>query len=333
MDSPAVHVHGIFNAITRSSKFYKKPYVAATLSTICLIIILTINFTLFNHRINYSKICQLIKMNDKPFYVELISNSVSYADNTLTDFKNKLSLITPLNGQWEVALVEISYTKSWKNVIEDCQLFIDSDISSNLSSNSTVTDTYVAGILKAGHYDSIEILLNEIENKLKLTDDKNITLYPKYEFDNITKRVHLIPGKHKNGNLLMPRLSDEVSDILGFTNFNVINSTYNEDKLDFIANRPADITAGIHTLYVYADIVEPQYIGDTRVKLLRTVEVPSDRHFGDTVVFNYSNAHYVPVLVNEFEHIEINLRDDAGRPIPFMRGRTKLKLHFRKQNS
>ena len=103
--------------------------------------------------------------------------------------------------------------------------------------------------------------------------------------------------------------------------------------MTFVAERPADITAGIHTLYVYCDIVQPQYIGDTRVKLLRSVEVPSERKFGDTVVLSYSDPHYIPVLVNEFDSIEIHIKDDSTRDIPFMYGRTKIKLHFRRQNA
>ncbi len=48
------------------------------------------------------------------FYVDLTSNTTD--DDTVANFKNKIQLLEPLYGKWEVALAEISYTKSWKNV-------------------------------------------------------------------------------------------------------------------------------------------------------------------------------------------------------------------------
>jgi hypothetical protein len=47
-----------------------------------------------------------------------------------------------------------------------------------------------------------------------------------------------------------------------------------------------------------------------------------------TVMFE--NPHYLPVLKNEFEFLELDLRDDTGRSIPFQFGTSCVKLHFRK---
>ena len=65
---------------------------------------------------------------------------------------------------------------------------------------------------------------------------------------------------------------------------------------------------------------------------MKVVEVPNNVDFGQQVVINYPNIQYVPILTNEFDHIEIDIRDDAGHNIPFEFGRSIVVLHFRKRN-
>ena len=38
---------------------------------------------------------------------------------------------------------------------------------------------------------------------------------------------------------------------------------------------------------------------------------------------------YVPVRTKSFESVEILLRNDAGEPVPFERGKVVVTLHFR----
>lgn len=90
-----------------------------------------------------------------------------------------------------------------------------------------------------------------------------------------------------------------------------------------------DINAGIHTLYVYSDIVKPSFVGDTFSKILRIVQVPNVK-FGDSVKQIFDNPHYLPLNSNEINSIEIDIKDDTGQPIKFRFGRTICVLHFRK---
>ena len=339
MDTSVVHMHGIPDAIPRSEKFDKKHYCTTISTTFCLVAIISLNFVLINRNIDIIKFCNLdLNMHENSFYIELISNSQSFYDNTLTNFKNKISLSKPLNGEWEVALVEISYTKSWKNIVNDSEIYLTNDRFDSFEyieiSNTSIPGVHFfeSGVLRSGYYDTPKALCDEIEKVMKNELNSHVKDYPYFTFDNITKLIHLHPGHDQDNQMLVPFLYQEITEILGFSHYKIMDRI-EFDHLTFVTERPADITAGIHTLYVYCDIVQPQYIGDTRVKLLRTVEVPSDRKFGDTVVLNYSNPHYIPVLVNEFDSIQIHIKDDSGRDIPFMYGRTKLKLHFRKRDA
>ncbi len=52
------------------------------------------------------------------FYLTLPSNSSMeyFPGNTLTNFKTKLAQPIELTGEWEVALSEFQYSRSWYNL-------------------------------------------------------------------------------------------------------------------------------------------------------------------------------------------------------------------------
>ena len=83
------------------------------------------------------------------------------------------------------------------------------------------------------------------------------------------------------------------------------------------------------TIYIYSDVVESQVVGDVRANLLRVV-APKERH-GDVICENFVHVFYNDVRVKSFNTIEILLRGDTGRVIPFSRGVVEVTLHFRKK--
>ena len=54
------------------------------------------------------------------FTIELVSNASGelFADNTLSSFTNLLPEQLNLEGQWEVAISEISYPSMYQNITE-----------------------------------------------------------------------------------------------------------------------------------------------------------------------------------------------------------------------
>jgi len=268
------------------------------------------------------------------FYVDLTSNTTD--DDTVANFKNKIQLLEPLYGKWEVALVEISYTKSWKNVRNGFKINLATP--KGISAYESIveySDFYIpkenfmerAGVLRAGYYESVEQLIDELNIEMRvILKSEDHTKSPEIAIDPITKYVCLKPGSDSK-NSYAPNLSDEICGILGISRKTVLHEdTYDEGFVS--GDRPADIDAWLHSLYVYCDIIAPQYVGNTRAKLLRAVEVPNTK-YGDQVVIKYDNPHYLPLIVNDFEEVEIDIKDDTGESIPFMFGRTRLKLHFR----
>ena len=81
-------------------------------------------------------------------------------------------------------------------------------------------------------------------------------------------------------------------------------------------------------MYVYSNIVESQIVGDTRAQLLRMVSAQGKD--GAIITRTFSNPHYLPLALNEFETVEIVIRDDSGRKVSFERGRVVITLDFKR---
>ena len=65
------------------------------------------------------------------FTIELVSNASAqlFPDNTLSSFTNFLPEQPNLDGQWEVAISEITYPSTYKHVTEGKFMFFDKKLS------------------------------------------------------------------------------------------------------------------------------------------------------------------------------------------------------------
>ena len=113
-------------------------------------------------------------------------------------------------------------------------------------------------------------------------------------------------------------LGDVNTTILGFRDNRLIGPN---DGTDVIRETDSvvDMSRGFESLCVYTNVVEPRVVGDSLVPLLRIV--PLSGRQGNTVSQIFQKTQYVPVLCKEFGTIEIDIRDDTGRPVPFERGK------------
>ena len=114
-------------------------------------------------------------------------------------------------------------------------------------------------------------------------------------------------------------LYGDLPDVLGFGRGDgVVIRTSNRKTLTQ-GNSIVDLRRGFESLYVYSSIVEPRIVGDKIAPLLRIVPI-TGRH-GEMVAARFDHVQYMPVLSREFEAVEIEIRDDTGRPRNFF-------LHF-----
>ena len=233
------------------------------------------------------------------FYLTLPSNACKerFPRNECGSYKIKLAHPIRLKHNYEVALVEMQFTKSWYTLNQKCNEF--------WCDSGTGFEKYC---LKQGFYTDVPHILQHMLDHIKLLD---IDL----DYNPVTSRVKVYL---RNGTKL--KLQQGLSDILGLPgNVDIVQTTRGEEA--------ADIRRGMTALYAYSDIVEPQFVGDALVPLLRIID--SKGKHNEIITRKYSRPHYVPVRRNELDIIEINICDNTGEIVSFTSGKLICKLHLR----
>ena len=266
------------------------------------------------------------------FYMTLPNNASmkTYFDNTLTHYITALPQRIDLTGEWKCGLAEFQYPHTWYNVTEnDVWLFLNA-----LDAPTTSQRTR----LSCGYYDDPLTLMYHVNKGLYSlrTDETRAQM----SYSSVTQKMTL----HMTANTLftIPYHSATAS-MLGFrrpvaSKREAVTSSSVSD-IDSDSSYPfhveaddvVNLTQGFDTLYVYTDIVESRIVGDTLAPLLRALPI-SGRH-GDRVSARFTNVHYVPLLCSNFNSIEVDIRDDMGRRVPFEYGRVTVTLHFRRRKT
>jgi hypothetical protein len=289
---------------------------------------------------------------DENKLVVLSSNVKSfYEQNTIANFKSKLSSNMSFPDDWEVGINFISYNLSWYNLSSKQKI----TLSCFDEGREKIIDLEI--YVNTGKYDTIELLIFEINTQLtKFHDLLKFSVFPELYVNELTRIIELKNGiSEASGKLIFVTFTDELCLMLGLDKVKMDN--IKDEKMTFYQNalantdltdlltteltesekwifgdHPYDISGGNYSLFVYSDIVKPTHVGDSFTQFLGLVEIPNDIAFGKQVVIKYSNPIYVPLLLNEFDTIEIDIKNDSGETIPFNFGRVHIILHFRKVN-
>ena len=157
-------------------------------------------------------------------------------------------------------------------------------------------------------------------------------------------------GKHEG----ITFLSKEIPSILGFEGVSDGNGIHIGYKMNTTADTlmksdetkayhgelPADLLAGEHLMFVYANIIQYQYVGDAKAPLLRVID--SKQRLKNCSVCEveptrrivFSNLDYKKLLTNTMQSISIELRTETGDLVPFSgTGKFPLMLQFKKFSS
>ena len=138
---------------------------------------------------------------------------------------------------------------------------------------------------------------------------------------------------------------DKISGILGFKGIKdnshdeyiqigyKSHKTLNRHQSDF----PVNITCGSQLIFFYIDVIEYQNNGDVRAPVIKIIE--SERRLGNDSIktntpFHHQNftiPDYKAILSNNFQNIKMELRNEAGKHIPFNgTGKVIVSLRFHK---
>jgi len=225
-----------------------------------------------------------------------------YPSNTVARYITKLPQVTELDGDWEVALTEISVPAKLPNVTRDTHFF------TLTSADSDETRKYT---LQWGYYDS------PIKVVLKLNATMRIT---GVAFRYQSNKIKLV-----NAGPYDVEFSDALAHMLGF----VPGRKYTPRRIGYTAPEPADLSPVIiPTLYVYCDVLKHIVVGDVTAPLLRIVNMEVTQSHAVHQIMN--PPLFVPLQKKNFDTIEINIMTDTGKPVPFMGGKSVVVLEFKR---
>nr|DAC81379.1 TPA_asm: penton [Parasteatoda house spider adintovirus] len=239
------------------------------------------------------------------FYITLPSDASMhiFPDNTMSHFSTKLPKRLELLGEWEVGLVEIIYPRMWNNITEDGNSY-EYNLGNGVKKKNSIP---------SGFYDSVNEIIDQFEKNIRI----------KLGYNKFSKKVKL---QLTNGATL--RLSKGLAESLGFPHDETLGeNVIPPGTLSIESPFVADPNVDLHLLYIYADIIQPEMVGDVVAPLLRILTVKGED--GEMVHAQFDRPHYLPLSRKHIESIEIVIRTHSGRYVSFERGKLIVKLHFR----
>lgn len=257
-----------------------------------------------------------------------------HPNNTVAKFTTVLSQPMELTGEWEVALSEICIPANWFNI------------------NSIEHWFKVNGhrfVFPDGFYVNVKSLLEKMTVMIKSVeelDDVEFRVFKQppnavkiLELLNENKFVIFYVKETSMVAVTMPTslrisFSPALADILGYE-ANAVGQYYyyssGPEVMILSAHKEASLPQNVLLAYVYCDLAQPTIVGDTKVPLLRTVNLDT----GAKVVVShiYTSPIYVPLQKKHFDSVEINIMTDGADPVPFASGRSIVTLHFRRTSN
>ena len=203
------------------------------------------------------------------FTIELVSNDSAqlFPDNTLSSCTNILPEELNLDGQWEVAISEISYPSRYQNVTERKFMFFDKNF-------SKLSEFYY---LESGLYPSIT----------DIVEAKNILIQERHNHSEncikikVSRRTHKVEIYLANEGSGLAFFSTDLGHIFGSN----VGSEFGVMSRGKVPHEPefAHDIVRIHSLMIYTDLIEYNIVGDTKAPLLRCFPVISKLKSGDVI--------------------------------------------------
>lgn len=264
------------------------------------------------------------------FYLTLPSNSSFdvFPNNTTACYVTQLPQRISLLGDWEISVVEFHYPRTLLNI------------------NSTNNIIYFGGKkeysfkrkIPIGYYSLRDLVstintIDEFKKFTRLSVSNNKVMSTPLDDTSEETDVNLLK---ETPNLKNESYSNVINEITLQPNLALLLGFDVDVNLlsNHVAPRSGNVNLGVaNQIYLYCDIAEGQYVGDSVSPLLRIIHVDKSNYsFGSQMVSLFDSPHYVNLIKNEFETVEIDLRIDSGLPVPFLFGNSTVKLHFRKQS-
>jgi hypothetical protein len=232
------------------------------------------------------------------FFIILPSNSNLdlYNDNTVSKYSVHFNRALPIDETYEVALAEIHFPYQVDEVIHT----VGSDNDAFLLLDQSAKIMFKFSLDKDATW----------PNKLMLIEYINVVIEMIFLRDKMNESTIPYLKLGQNGELVVYN-----EDVYTIKLTPSLLGKLLSKKLDYI--------------YAYIDIIEPTFVGDAYVKLLRIVDV----NCIDTVCsIIYQTPQYHNVIAKDPRTIEVNLRNSLGDLVSLKNdGTTVVVLHARKR--
>ena len=293
------------------------------------------------------------------FYIHLLSDSSSkyFPQNVTSEFTTRLAQEEVLFGEWEVALCNIYYHRTWVNIATPEDGKLDIILYERTGSGDMDKRQRNVAVLEAGSYSTPKALISAIYDNFKFiqrwdsakTEDKNY-----FALSEILDISHN-PSTNKLSFALKENeyachgisfnFSDTLLDLMGHmelmdgsgARLKAVALKLQNDPNDNNAqharktlSRTTNMQAGIHNLFCYSSLVQNTTVGDVQVPLLRIVPVRGD--VGDYLYETFEDRQYIPLQSNNFNSIQVLIGDRFGNRVKFSHGSAPviLVLHFKR---
>lgn len=274
----------------------------------------------------------------KDFYLTLLSDSCigQFPSNTQSEFTVKLSHSIQLESDgWEVALVECSTPTQIHNITEENNFFFLTFLDQstlNYYGIENITETCADKIscdhykvsIPPGTYVTPHHLVEEIQSSIDNFEKgflKQANAHIQVTYDVESKRMSLSAQNDRQVRLSFPK---QFAKIIGLDPIMVDKPVGNEKHM---FKYSVDLQC-FGSLFIYSDIAEFTFVGHTQAPILRVVSftgLTESPHFYK----EFKRLHYVPVSKASLDQIQVSIKTDTGLNVPFVTGKTLVKLHFR----
>lgn len=263
------------------------------------------------------------------FYLVLPSNSSMkyFPDNTTTKFTTKLPRHLTLDGEWAVAVAEISYPLTFFHVPQYDNIVSLEHADYDKSKLNTITKKRTDfNAVPHGVYRSIDTLLTTI-NQLPC-------IAQHFELEQMHHGCIKVSRICEDLRFHRLHVSSAIAKLLGFDrDVETSGRIWHRTDEAYISKQPASLARAIpNSMFVYSDICESYITGDTQTPLLCVVPVETggDYTYGANRMKFFPSPRYIPLIRNHIATIEIDIRDEYGKSIPFEEGTLTVTLQFKR---
>ena len=252
----------------------------------------------------------------KDFYLTLPSTT-PYPGNTVTNFKVQFQNPIYLDGQYEMALSEIHFLNRYRRLnARSDRVFLFGEIRSdnidqvNNTNNNDVNniweylgDNILSLTIPNIYYSSIEKIVEIINTIIMENSKQPHTQSIKLIYNQLSNSIEISPDVGKKQYL---KFSYALAEILGLKDTIWYGYLFNDvySIVNYIPN--------ISYLNVFCDVIEPEFVGNTKQNLLRNI-VTHKENIGSYVNKVFLNPYYKKITHRDFNTIHIWILDELGR--------------------